>query len=220
MEEKNKTELTLHANDVVLSAAGALVGYAIGGPAGAVVSGAFSPTAKLALQVGKIWFERCRTRLINIMEHAFACSGKSENVILQEFLDCPDWCDTVMSMIRQLISSDPKLDFLFSEIIASTLSTNNENERRRLIVLSKSLEGMNEVQLYILKCISQAGGTLSACDMASQLEIPEMELRNAVRDLELRGMIADNGEEPIVWKLRELGIAVVNVIETINEKEK
>lgn len=41
------------------------------------------------------------------------------------------------------------------------------------------------------------------------VSVPEMELRNAVRDLELRGMIIDDGTEPTIWELRELGLAVV-----------
>ena len=46
--------------------------------------------------------------------------------------------------------------------------------------------------------------------------VPEMELRNAVRDLELRGMIIDDGTEPTIWELRELGLAVAKAIDVLD----
>ena len=130
-----------------------------------------------------------------------------------------DWCDCMMSMIQQLVDSDPELDMLFSEIMASAIGANNDSERNRLIVLNNSIKGMNKVQVLILKDMYLAGGILSARDMSEQVKVPELELRNAVRDLELRGMIVDNGKEPIVWNLRELGIAVAKTVKAIDIME-
>lgn len=42
--------------------------------------------------------------------------------------------------------------------------------------------------------------------------MPEIELRNTVRDLELRGMITDNDSNPTVWNLRELGVAIAKFV--------
>ena len=51
---KVKKDLVCHSTDIALSTAGSLVGFAIGGPVGAVVGGALSPTAKLAVKVGQL----------------------------------------------------------------------------------------------------------------------------------------------------------------------
>lgn len=219
MNEIENTKLISSSADIMLSAAGALVGFSIGGPVGAAVGSAFSPTTKLALQVGQLWLQRRQTRLVAIVERAFRRSGRSEDEILQGFIDSSDWCDAIMSMIQQLVDSDPELDILFSEIMAYTISASEESERNRLIVLNNSIKGMNKVQVKILRIIYLVGGVLSANEMAEQVNVPELELRNAVRDLELRGMIVDNGEEPTIWKLRELGFAVAKVISTINSME-
>ena len=219
MEEKDKKELTAQSADIVFSAAGSLVGFVIGGPIGAVAGGVISPTTKLAVKVGQLWMQKRKERLTNIVERAFYWSGKSEEAILQEMIESPDWCDSMMSMIQQLLDSDPELDVLFSEIIASAISASNDSERNRLIVLSNSIKGMNKVQLLILKYMYLAGGTLSAHDMAEQVKVPELELRNAVRDLELRGMIVDNGKEPTVWNLRELGTVLAKTIKAIDVME-
>lgn len=160
--------------------------------------------------------QRRKERLTNIVERAFHRSGKSEEVILQEIIDSPDWSDSIMSMILQLVDSDPELDLLFSEIMASAISASDDSERNRLMVLNNSIKGINKVQVFILKNIYLASGVLSANDISEQVKVPELELRNAVRDLELRGMIVDNGKEPTVWHLRELGLAVAKTIVDIN----
>lgn len=216
MNENERKELFAQSTDIALSAAGSLVGFAIGGPVGAVAGGVLSPTTKLAVKAGRLWMQRRKERLTNIVERAFHRSGKSEEVILQEIIDSPDWSDSIMSMILQLVDSDPELDLLFSEIMASAISASDDSERNRLMVLNNSIKGINKVQVFILKNIYLASGVLSANDISEQVKVPELELRNAVRDLELRGMIVDNGKEPTVWHLRELGLAVAKTIVDIN----
>ena len=56
---------------------------------------------------------------------------------------------------------------------------------------------------------------MSAHEISKAVNVPEIELRNAVRDLELRGMIIDNETEPTVWKLRELGVAIAKTIDVL-----
>lgn len=216
MNENERKELFAQSTDIALSAAGSLVGFAIGGPVGAVAGGVLSPTTKLAVKAGRLWMQRRKERLTNIVERAFHRSGKSEEVILQEIIDSPDWSDSIMSMILQLVDSDPELDLLFSEIMASAISASDDSERNRLMVLNNSIKGINKVQVFILKNIYLASGFLSANDISEQVKVPELELRNAVRDLELRGMIVDNGKEPTVWHLRGLGLAVAKTIVDIN----
>lgn len=99
--------------------------------------------------------------------------------------------------------------------MASAIRTGDENERNRLIVLNSSIKGLNKVQIQIIRHIYDNSYKLSAVNISKMVNVPELELRNAVRDLELRGMIIDNGVEPIVWELRELGIAVVKAINVL-----
>lgn len=213
MEDKNK--ISLQATEVALSAAGSLVGFAIGGPIGAVVGGAATPTTKLAYQLICSWNERRRVRITNVVEQAFADSGKNDEDIFHELLENPEWADSIISMIQQLVYTDPELDRLFAGIMASAIRTGDKNERNRLIVLNSSIKGLNKVQIQIIRHIYDNSYKLSAVNISKMVNVPELELRNAVRDLELRGMIIDNGVEPTVWELRELGIAVVKAINVL-----
>lgn len=215
MKNEERSELIAQSTDIALSAVGSLVGMVIGGPVGAVAGGVLSPTAKLAFTAGQLWFSRRKERLTKIVGRAFCRSGVSEDAIFQEMIDSPEWCETLISMIRHLSEIEPELDLLFSEIMACTIRSEDDVDRNRYIVLFDSIKGMNRVQLYILKSMHVAGGMLAAKSIAEQVNVPELELRNAVRDLELRGMIADNGSEPTIWTLRELGIAVANTISSV-----
>lgn len=219
MDNNEKNELVSHSADIALSAAGSLVGLVIGGPVGAVAGGILPPATKLAFTAGQMWLQRRKARITNIIESAFNRSGKSEEAIFQEMIEDPDWCDTIISMIRQLADSDPELDHLFSDILASVIRTDDQDEKNRLIVLYNAIKGLNKVQIFILKDMYLANGVLSAHDIADHAKVPELELRNAVRDLELRGMILDNGKEPTVWHLRELGTAIARAIEAIGVME-
>lgn len=213
MNDKNK--ISESATDIAISAASSLVGFAIGGPMGAAVGGAMTPTVKLTYQLVCSWNERRRARIIKVVEEAFIESGRCDEDILHELLDNPEWSDSIISMIQQLVSTDPELDKLFTEIMASAIKTNDENERNRLIVLNSSIKGLNKVQIQIIRCICNEGGKLSAADISKMTNVPEIELRNAVRDLELRGMIIDDGAEPTIWELRELGLAVAKAINVL-----
>ena len=211
----DKVKLSSQTTDIALSAASSLVGFAIGGPVGAVVGGVMTPTAKLTYQLITSWYERRRERIANVVEEAFENSGKEEEDILHELLDNPEWADSIISMIQQLINSDPELDRLFAQIMSSAIKTDDKNERNRLIVLNNSIKGLNRVQLQIIRCLYNENCSLFAADISKKVNVPEIELRNAVRDLELRGMIIDNGVEPTVWKLRELGLAVAKSIDVL-----
>lgn len=213
MDEKSK--MSIQVADIAISAASALVGFTIGGPIGVTIGGAITPTTKLTYQLVQSWNERRNARIIKVVEDAFTKSGKSDEKILHELLDNPEWADSIISMIQQLVFTDPELDALFMNIMSSVIKTDNENERDRLLVLNSSIKGLNKVQLQIIRIVYFEGGKLSATDISKMVSVPEMELRNAVRDLELRGMIIDNGIEPTVWELRELGFAIAKTIETL-----
>ena len=202
--------------EISISAGSALVGFAIGGSIGAVVGGALPPAFQM---VGSLWEEyktRQKLRLTKIVEGAFANSGLSDEQIFERLHLNPQLTDDVIRMIRQMEGTDSELDAVFSAIISSVI-TEDEKERRRLVVLYDSIKGMNKVQVDLLNLMYEAGGTLSAEDMAKKTGVPEIELRNSVRDLELRGMIIDNGEEPTIWELRELGMSIAKIYHSKKE---
>ncbi len=208
-------EIISKSEETALSIASALVGYAIGGPFGAVVAGSCSSGVQLVQEIAKSWNERRQRRISKIIENAILESGRSIDEITGILLYNTDCTDSLMLMIQQLLYTDPELDELFSHLVAEILKSEEEGKQRRLIVLSDSLKGINKVQLMILMAIYKAGGRLASNDIANTIEVPEMELRNCVRDLELRGMIIDNGAEPPVWEIRELGIAIVRFVKTL-----
>ncbi|MCH5352627.1 MAG: hypothetical protein J1E06_04085 [Acutalibacter sp.] len=211
-----KDIISSETTNIALSAASSLVGFAIGGPVGAVVGGIMTPTVKLTHLLISSWYERRQARITSVVEEAFASSGREEEDILQELLEKPEWADSVVSIIQQLVYTDPELDKLFAKILASAIKTDDDNERNRLIVLNSSIKGLNSVQVQIVRCLFvEKNGTLSATEISKKVNVPEIDLRNAVRDLELRGMIIDNRTEPTVWKLRELGIAVAKAIDVL-----
>lgn len=211
----DKSKVPTNATDIALSAASSLVGFTIGGPIGATIGGAITPTAKLAYQLICSYNDRRKTRIAKVVEDAFIESKMGDEDIFRKLLDNPEWADSIISMIQQLVFTDPELDKLFAEIMTSVLRTNDENERNRLMVLNSSIKGLNKVQIQIIRYIYIERGKLSAVDISKMVNVPELELRNAVRDLELRGMIIDNGKEPTIWELRELGLAVAKAVDVL-----
>lgn len=205
-DDKIKNKLT----EIGFSAGGALVGYAIGGPVGATVGGILPPALQMINTLWEDYKARQRERLTSIVENAFANTGLSDEQIFEKLHLNPQLTDDVIRMIRQMEGTDSELDSLFSAIISNVI-TEDEKERRRLVVLYDSIKGMNKVQVELLNKTYEAGGTLSAENMAKETGVPEVELRNAVRDLELRGMIIDNGKEPTIWQLRELGVSIAKM---------
>ncbi len=196
--------------EIGVSAAGALVGFAIGGPVGATVGGIIPPTAKAISAVWESYRERQRERLTNIVESAVVDAGMTDEEFISKLEADDKLMDGLVKMIEQLRDTDPDIDRVFSAIISGVISTDEIN-RRRYLVLYEAIRGLNKVQVDILSTMYKLGGKLSAENMAMHSKVPEIELRNAVRDLELRGMIIDNGEEPTVWALRELGLGIAKM---------
>lgn len=217
MDNNEKKELQLQTAGIAVTAASCLVGFAIGGPVGAVLGGVTTPVAKLAYQIIYQWVERRKQRLSTTLEIAFSQTNLSDEEILKKMSEDTSLSDDVIRLLRQLVDTDPELDLLFSTIIASMISKQDSTERKRLLVLSDAIKGLNNVQVQIIKLIAEHNCTLSASEIAIGVDVPEVELRNAVRDLELRGIIIDNNAEPTVWELRELGESIYAVINEMEE---
>lgn len=200
------------STEIAITAASSLVGFAMGGPIGAVIGGVTTPAIKLAYQIVQQWTERRKQRIAMALDRAFSQTNISDEEVLERLSNDASLSDDIIRLLRQLIDTDPELDALFASIIASLISKPDVEERRRLTVLSNSIRGLNSVQMQIIQAIAVHNNVLSATDISISVGVPEIELRNAVRDLELRGIITDNNSEPTVWELRELGKAISEIV--------
>ena len=215
-------EIKSQSVEMTISAASSLVGFAIGGPIGAVIGGATTPAVKLSYQIVQQWIERRKHRISTALDKAFSQTKISDEDVLLSLSNDSALADDIMRLLRQLVDTDPELDSLFARIIASMIIQPDIEERKRLSLLGSAIKGINSVQMHIIKAVATNDNVLSAKELSIAVGIPEIELRNSVRDLELRGIITDNNSEPTVWELRELGKAIANIYfdmeETIHEQ--
>lgn len=215
-------EIKSQSVEMTISAASSLVGFAIGGPIGAIIGGATTPAVKLSYQIVQQWIERRKHRISTALDKAFSQTKISDEDVLLSLSNDSALADDIMRLLRQLVDTDPELDSLFARIIASMIIQPDIEERKRLSLLGSAIKGINSVQMHIIKAVATNDNVLSAKELSIAVGIPEIELRNSVRDLELRGIITDNNSEPTVWELRELGKAIANIYfdmeETIHEQ--
>ena len=195
-----------------------LVSFALGVPIGVSTGDGSGPTVKLAQQLVEHWVDRRKQRITDALKKAFSQANMSDDAILIKLSNDEGLADDIILLIRKLIDTDPQMDYLFASIISSMISEPNGQERKRLLVLSEAIKGINYIQMQIIKLIADYEGTLSAKEIAIGIGIPEIELRNSVRDLELRGIITDNNTEPTVWELRELGKALYSILSELEEQ--
>lgn len=215
MEDKSKPtkELSVRsrASDIALdigsSVAGAIVGLAIGGPAGAIAGAATPAVVSNAISS---FAERRAKRGEKIINDALKIAGKEYTVLLDTLKNNEDESELLIQLVQLAISSDPKLDQAFSSLISQLIVTNGDVERDRLLIIGQAIKNLNRVHLKVLRSLDQNNGENFAADISEELKIPEIELRNVVRDLEARGMIKDLEVHPIKWKLRELGEVIVS----------
>ena len=150
-----------------------------------------------------------------VVDKAISLSGMNNTEVLLRLQSNTNLVDDVVKLLQYLFDTDTELDMLFSVLLSKLFQDTGYEEEQRLIILGTAIKGLNKVQLSIMIEIGQRGGQMSADEISSFLSIPEWELRNAVRDLELRGIITDNDTNPTIWYLRELGQALLE-IRTIN----
>ena len=221
--EKNEKDIVTNSNmelsnDLMISLGSALLGYAVGGPIGAVITNTYLPFIKLTTNLIDGWLERRAKRMCSIVNDAVSLSGIGEDDILQHMQDNPKWGDDVIKLLQYMFDTDAELDSLYTILLSKLFQEDENDDEKRIILLGSSIRGLNKVQLSIMVEIGRCGGQMSADEISSFLSIPEWELRNAVRDLELRGIITDNNTNPTIWYLRELGEALLS-IKTLNDKK-
>ena len=203
------------SDEVMVSMGSALVGYLLGGPMGAIIANSSLPIIKLTTNILEGWLERKARRMSSVVDKAIFLSGINDTEVLLRLQSNTNLVDDVVKLLQYLFDTDTELDMLFSVLLSKLFQDTGYEEEQRLIILGTAIKGLNKVQLSIIVENGQRGGQMSADEISSFLSIPEWELRNAVRDLELRGIITDNDTNPTVWYLRELGQALVE-IRTIN----
>lgn len=202
--DDNAAELAI---DTSSAAVGAIVGFAIGGPFGAVVGGAASPLMAKAGRVALGEYARRKARA-----EALVMAGLGDVDAGLDQLEANDSrADTFMRLIRQAVDSEPALDAAFASILR-TVVAGGTDEAERAAMIGDGLRGLRSTQLRILLVLAEHKGELSAKELSESVGFPEVELRGLVRDLETRGMIKDLGVHPIRWRIRELGDGVVRFV--------
>lgn len=205
MPTKTSSSIKKTVTDGGSAIVGAIVGLAIGGPVGAVIGAATPPI--LSNTIERV-IERRQQRAERIVEGAFIAAGVTPEEGTALLSSDDNKTDEFMKLLRQAIESDPSVDAVFGAIIGEILTAKSTKQQERLLILADALRHIRPIHLRILRLLSDAGGILKANDMASELDIPEIELRSVVRDLELRGMIRDRKTRPLEWELRALGNAI------------
>lgn len=216
---KQNNDLEKNAIEIGASAIGALVGFAIGGPAGAVIGSITSPTVSVAQNIIYKAIERRKTRLKNIVVSSMDSTGMRIDDALLELSNNDKKADELFSLLSLAVSSDKALDCVFSGLIAEVLQSNSTQENDRVLIIGDAVKNLRSIHLKIISALYSAGGILSASEIAKAVDVPEIELRSVVRDLELRGIILDLGKDPVEWKLRKLGQAISLLIQDKREEK-
>lgn len=209
-DARHGVDATELAIDTTSSVVGALVGFVIGGPAGAVLGGAAPPVMARVGRVVAGGLARRSARLERVATAALSSIDGEVESGLRRLEDAPDVADTFLQLLSQVVDSDEALDAAFSALLGEIIR-GDRVEAERAVMVADSLRGLRATQMRVLQAISANGGELSASDIASAVEIPEVELRGAVRSLEARGMIKDLGVHPVQWRIRELGEGIVRL---------
>lgn len=226
MEKRPKTDLTERksnaasheaARDATAAIAGALVGIAIGGVPGAVAGAAFSPLLVGVTKVVSDALQRRRLRAEAVFELAITRKGLSPEQTVNLLETEPEKVDAILNLLKQAADASPDMTPFLASVLGELMVSEQGGQRERLLLLTDAVLGLRSTHLRILKELYSAGGACTASDLASKIEIPEIELRNVVRELELRGMIKDMRKHPIEWRLRELGHSLVSFVDSLQK---
>lgn len=208
-ERSTAGELAEVGIDAGSAVAGALVGFAIGGPIGAAVGAVLPPlTARSGRVIAKALAKR-NARIAIMVEESFARAGITPEEAISRLEDNDALADHFIQLVRTAADSDPTTQAAFTAVFAQSLRAQSTNELERLSLVADSLKSLRPVHVRILLELEAAGGEASARSLADAVGVPEIELRGAVRGLELQGMIKDVEIHPMTWRLRELGEGVV-----------
>lgn len=209
--KKNKNEIVQDtARDASAAIAGALIGVALGGGVpGAVAGSAASPLLTGAIKLISDVLQKRRRRAELIVAAAIQNQELSPEQTLEKLQADPEKVNAFVELIDQVTHSDPSFDAVLAAALSELIVSKESISQERILIVTDSIRGLRTTHMRVLTAIHRAGGNRTASDLATDIGIPEMELRSVVRDLELRGMIKDLNKHPIEWKLREMGQAII-----------
>ncbi len=208
----DKKEIEKDMVNIGSSVTGVLVGLAVGGPPGAIIGATVSPLITMAHGIVARALDRKRERTKRILDQAFSISKLSPEDVINLLNIDDNKTDDFLRLLKVIADSDDHLDDILANLLSQTLISQTDTDRERLLLLGDALKNMRRTHIKIITALKEHSGILPAKRIAQIVNIPEIELRNTVRDLELRGIIEDNGKEPTIWHLRELGIAISEFI--------
>jgi len=197
---------------------GSIIGISLGGPIGGIIGAASTPLITTTYDIIERSIKRKEERTQKVIKSAFDKKDITAEEMVSILNKDDKKTDEFLKLLKIISESDFGIDEVLSLLSVEFLLSNSNSEQERLIILIESIRSMTSVHFKILKVIFDNNGIAEASKIALAIQIPEIELRNVVRDLELRGMIKDTQAYPIKWELRELGSSIINFTK-IKEKK-
>lgn len=201
------------ASDITASAAGALIGIVLAGPAGALAGAATGPLAKATIEIATASLRARNRRTQAALEQAIKLVEDQPRPLEELLIRDEERLDVAIAALNSAAASsvEAKLEALGACIArAATLERVSDVERLGLLV--KALADLEAVHLAVLSHLAdrQAGYAVTPTQLESDLRLPAEELRPVVRQLELNGLILDQGRfeaQPaaVKWELSGLG---------------
>lgn len=221
--ERTDESLWVVSRDVSSSVGGALVGLAIGGPAGAVVGAAAGPLVAFADEA----LERRRRKAAAVLKLA---RPEDPDGLLSDLRSDPSKLDLAARVLAAAADSSFNEKLTALAKVLAAVGTGVVDELDRFYIVVRILDSLDGADIRVLKFIatSKARGNqevLTPEDLL--LEFPDLALgmRAVVRRLELHGLILDEARhEPakhggaVFWKASEIGHECLALLATQSDE--
>lgn len=213
-DKQKEIAVSLQENGISVSTSmlGAFIGLAIGGPSGRIIGAGVTPILKSATKAMLSLIDKKQNRAMKILEGGLVYAQITECKAEERIFGKDETLDDFLAFIQDALSSDKSLDSIYSVLLGELLSCESEQQRDRVFIFFDAIKDLRAIHLKIMESIILFGGSLKAEEISEKVNVSETELRSVVRILELKGMIKDCGVIPITWEIRELGVAVIDLL--------
>ncbi len=205
------------ARDMTGSAAGALVGLALGGPAGAVVGAAVTPAAIAAIAVVENAARKRWARAEQAMETAAVIAGVSVSELEARLAEDDERLEMAAQVLSAAAQTTVKVKAEALAMTIAAISAASPSKLEQISLVVRALEVLEGLDLAVLDMVGRSGsGGVTPSALETETGIAAETLRPAVRLLELHGLITDRGrlsEQPgVTWELTTLGDLMLNLL--------
>jgi hypothetical protein len=228
-DDKSKTSSSNHKwkesiVDIVpstsASVGGALVGLAIGGPAGAITGAAVTPVAATLFKIVNIALKRRRERAEQVLSEAAKLKKENISDFERTIMENDDRLAFAVRVLTAAADTPlPEKIVGFSRLLAAGMDSSREKLLDKYTLVVQALTAMNESHIRVLNVISSKiedkdsveNGWLPS-DLSKKTGESLEYLRPLVRLLEFYGLITDVAhrkaslKNTVRWQITELGL--------------